>query len=120
MDELSAPKPARRRRQHSPEFKASIVAACRAPGVSVARIALDHGLNDNMVRRWIKAADADLAPVKPDFIPLALPAPALPMPPVSIQDSICIEVSRAGGTVTVRWPTSEVDRATAFLRELLL
>ncbi len=120
MDDLGVPHLPRRRRRHSPQFKARIVAACRAPGVSIARVALDHGLNDNMVRRWIKAADDAPAPAKPDFIPLALPAPATQTRSSSTQDSICIEVSRAGGTVTVRWPTSEAERATAFLRELLL
>ncbi len=120
MDQLSAPKPVRRRRRHSPEFKARIVAACQEPGVSVARVALEHGLNDNLVRRWIKASSAGATLVKPDFIPLALPAPSVATPPSVVDDVISIEVPRANGAVTIRWPASQAQLATAFLRELLL
>ena len=48
MDALSVPP--RRRRRHSPEFKAKVIAACQQPRVSVASVALEHGLNANMVR----------------------------------------------------------------------
>ena len=68
---LSVPKPIRRRSRHSPSFKSRIVAACEHSGASVARVALEHGLNDNMVRRWIEAANTEPAPVKPVFAPLA-------------------------------------------------
>lgn len=37
-----------------PELKRQIVAACQQPGASVAGIALAHGLNANLVRRWLK------------------------------------------------------------------
>jgi hypothetical protein len=84
-------------------------------------VALEHGLNDNLVRRWIKAASTETAaPIKPDFVPLALPASSVATPSTAADDVICIEVPRAGGTVTIRWPASQADRAAAFLRELLL
>ncbi|WP_413774368.1 transposase [Marinobacter sp. AN1] len=54
MNDLSVTKPYQRRRRFSREFKAEIVAQCLAPGASVSRIALDNGLNANMVRRWIR------------------------------------------------------------------
>ncbi|MBI2750944.1 MAG: transposase, partial [Burkholderiales bacterium] len=41
------------RRTHSPEFKAQVLAACARPGASVAAVALDHGLNANVVRKWL-------------------------------------------------------------------
>jgi transposase-like protein len=83
-------------------------------------VALEHGLNDNLVRRWIKAAADGPAPVQPDFVPLALPAPSAVTQATVADDAIVIEVPRAVGTVTIRWPASQADRATAFLRELLL
>ena len=33
----------RRRRQHSPEFKAELVLSCQQTSVSVAAIAMEHG-----------------------------------------------------------------------------
>ncbi|WP_020405465.1 transposase, partial [Hahella ganghwensis] len=53
---ISAPRSSRKRRQYSAEFKAKIIAACQQPGVSVSAIALDNGLNANLVRRWISDA----------------------------------------------------------------
>ena len=34
--------------------KARLVDACLAPGASVARLALDHGVNANLLRKWVK------------------------------------------------------------------
>ena len=43
----------RRRRTHSAGFKAKVVAACRAPGVSIAAVAMANGINANLARRWV-------------------------------------------------------------------
>src|SRR5688572_12424606 len=43
----------RRRRRHSAEFKAAVVAECGRRGVSIAAVALANGLNANLVRRWV-------------------------------------------------------------------
>ena len=40
--------------RRSPELKAAIVAECLAPGASVAAVALSHGVNANLVRKWIE------------------------------------------------------------------
>ncbi|WP_434718318.1 transposase [Paraburkholderia sp. A1BS-2L] len=42
-----------RRRRFDPQAKDELVQACLRPGVSVARIALEHGLNANLLRKWI-------------------------------------------------------------------
>ena len=57
------PKEKRRRRRHTPAFKAAAVAACRKPGASVAAIALELQLNANMLRAWIKESGS--APAVP-------------------------------------------------------
>src|ERR1700761_845739 len=83
----------RRRRRHSAEFKASVIEACRRPGVSIASIALANALNANMLRKWVIDAEqrepqgqpSGSAPVvaspahdAPSFMPLQLPAPQEP------------------------------------------
>ena len=45
----------RRRRQHSAEFKAELVAAALQPGASVSALALAHGLNANLLFAWRRA-----------------------------------------------------------------
>jgi len=42
------------RRAYSTAIKAEKVVASQQPGVSVAGLALAHGLNTNLLRRWIR------------------------------------------------------------------
>jgi transposase len=39
--------------RYDPEAKRELVEACLQPGVSVARMALEHGINANLLRKWI-------------------------------------------------------------------
>src|SRR6266540_3851869 len=41
------------RRTYPLQYKLDVVRQCCEPGVSVAGIALTHGINANLVRRWI-------------------------------------------------------------------
>ncbi|RZL86883.1 MAG: IS66 family insertion sequence hypothetical protein [Variovorax sp.] len=69
---------------YDPEAKAEIVRACMQPGVSVARIAMQFGINPNLVRTWIgKRRGTELArPIEPAsrldgvaaFVPLQIEA----------------------------------------------
>ncbi|MEX3968933.1 transposase [Paraburkholderia sp. EG286B] len=42
-----------RRRRFDPQTKQELVEACLQPNVSVSGMALEHGLNANLLRRWI-------------------------------------------------------------------
>ena len=72
VTELSRPLVIGRKRDgrtcYDPEAKRELVAACLRPGVSVARLALDHGINANLLRKWIDRyrgkPDAEAAPVR--------------------------------------------------------
>ena len=46
----------RSRRTYSKQFKAEVVAQCMAPGASVSAIALNHGINANVIRIWLPMA----------------------------------------------------------------
>ncbi|WP_414896362.1 transposase, partial [Roseateles sp.] len=98
----------RHRRLHSDEFKGNAVAACMQPGVSLAAVAMANGINANLLRRWVCAAEASLAGARPKALPAPKPvvptAPAvfvpvqLPtrMPPCDIR----VELRRGATTVT--------------------
>ncbi|WP_418230146.1 transposase [Burkholderia mayonis] len=43
-----------RRRRFDPQAKLELVQACMQPGVSVARMALEHAVNANLLRKWIR------------------------------------------------------------------
>lgn len=47
----------RRRRTHSSEFKAQVVASCSHPGISIAAVAMANGVNANLARRWVIEAE---------------------------------------------------------------
>ena len=49
------------RRRHSDELKAKVLAACDAPGASISGVALAHGLNTNLVRKWRSGRGAKFA-----------------------------------------------------------
>jgi hypothetical protein len=107
----------RTKRTYSADTKAELMAACLVPGASIAAIASAHGMNANVLHRWLQlerqsAPGAGLriktAAVKtpdqplPSFIPLplAVQAPA-PVPAV-----IQVEVRTGALVMTVTWPLS--------------
>ena len=36
------------------QFKAELVTACQRPGASIAVVALQHGVNTNVLDRWLR------------------------------------------------------------------
>jgi transposase len=52
--EISRYSTRRTHRTYTPEFKAELVAACQDPSVSIAALAGQHGMNANVLHRWLK------------------------------------------------------------------
>ena len=117
----------RPRRRHSAAFKATVVAACQHPGVSIAGIALANGINANLLRRWIHLASGmpntgtagQTRAVVTSFIPVQFEPEPQPTAMTPSASDIRIEVQRGASTVTVRWPTSVAAECGAWLREVL-
>jgi transposase len=105
-------------RAYPAEFKAQVVAECEQPGASVAKVALAHGLNANMLHTWRRDVRASPAGgrsgAQPEFVSLPVPAPTAPT-----TSSIRIELRRGATSVAVSWPTDAADACAAWLRELL-
>lgn len=117
----------RRRRTHSPQFKAAVVAACRQPGVSIASVALANRLNANLVRRWVDAQEHSGVPGRSDRVGKPTPSSASgePFIPITIEaskpstDSIQIELRRGTMAVKLAWPIGAAAECAAWLRDLL-
>jgi len=62
---------------YSREGKRALVEECLQPGVSVARLALTHGVNANLLRKWIKAYETSTTRTPPTSTKL-LPVIAMP------------------------------------------
>ena len=50
-----------KRRKYSAEFKREAIALTRQPGVSCRQIALDIGVNPNLLSRWKREAEQDVS-----------------------------------------------------------
>ena len=112
------------RRRYGSQFKAMVLAQCDEPGMSVAQVAMSHGINDNVVHRWrqldrqhslAQQAKTDGQPMA--FVPLALPAPACEEPQVSTE--VRLDIKRGAVTVGVAWPEKSLGELAGFVRELL-
>jgi transposase-like protein len=104
----------RQRTSYPKPFKAQIVQECLQPGVSMASVALRHGINANLVRKWIPAYRDHLAPALPAFVPMKLTPAIQP----DQQMSANIEVPFGQQKLTVKWPSSDPDGCARFVREL--
>ena len=116
MDTMATDKIATRR-HYSAELKTQVMAECGAPGASVAKVAMAHELNANIVHGWRKLArEASAPPVPaPQFVPVPMSPPAVPTEPEMIE----AELRRGNVTMRVRWPLSATADFGAWARELL-
>lgn len=116
--EMDASRSARRRR-YSAELKAEVLGQCDAPGASVAKVAMSHGINANVVHRWRQLArggGTKVAPPRREFVPV--PLVATPPPPEADRE-IRIELRRGATAMTIRWPLAAGAECAAWLRAWL-
>ena len=107
-----------KRRQYSAELKARVVAECDEAGASVAKVAMSHGINANIVHGWRQLARAGhlaVATKMSGFLPLPLGAISKPIVPTDIR----VELRRGDTTISIVWPTSAAAEFAAWTRELL-
>ena len=63
--------PIPKRRLYSPELKKQVVAETQGPGASVAGVALSHGINANIVHRWLRERAGQLPVAQSAFVALS-------------------------------------------------
>ena len=115
--EANASRP--QRRFYSPQLKGQVMQECRQSGASVAGVALSHGINANIVHRWLREhSQTALVPQSQAFVPVTLDEPAPGSTPPASPD-IRIEVQRANATIVVKWPLQGSAACAAWLREWL-
>ncbi len=113
------------RRRYSAEFKKEVALSCSEPNVSIARVALHHGLNANLLRRWVvehgvtggnrkaRQGGDSQPPALPEFVPVPIPPQTVPERPIQIQ------VLRGHTTVKIEWPAQAAGDCAAWLRDWL-
>ena len=120
------------RRRHSAELKTLVLEQCAAPGASVAKVAMSHGVNANIVHGWrklareregaaISPANTTTLPAKtaasvPQFLPVSMAQTTSPPAPVDIQ----IELRRGAAAMKITWPIAAAAECAAWMRELFI
>ena len=111
-----------RRRRYGDERKALVLAECGVAGASVAKVAMVHGINANVVHRWRQLAreGSQATAAKPrEFVPVAIAAQTPTPLPVHNRRDIEVELRRGAVTMKVLWPSSATADFAAWARELL-
>ena len=120
------------RRRHSADLKTLVLQQCAASGASVAKVAMSHGVNANVVHGWRKLArerdgialsppspttlPAQTAASLPQFVPVSMAQTTSPPAPVDIQ----IELRRGAAAMKITWPITAAAECAAWMRELFI
>ncbi|PAA02768.1 IS66-like element accessory protein TnpA [Pseudomonas fragi] len=102
----------RQRSSYPKSFKAQVVQECLQPGASISSVAISHGINANVIRKWL--------PLYRDQPPATLPAfiPVKVSPKKQAELSVIIELPFGEQTITVKWPSSDPEGCVRFVRGL--
>jgi len=106
------------RRRYDDELKAQVVAECGAAGASVAKVAMSHGINANVVHRWRQLARQARVPASApasEFVAVSLAPPRVAAPARDIQ----VQLRRGTTAMTITWPVSASSEFAGWMRELL-
>lgn len=114
-------------RRHPAQLRQQVLAQCEEPGASVAKVALPHGLNANVVHGWrtqqrnlhsdrgqrsgVNACAVEGA----EFIASLMRS----QPAAAILPDIRIELRRGATTVAIAWPSQAARECAAWLKEWL-
>jgi transposase len=131
-----------KRQQYSAQLKSHVVGEFEVPGASVARVAMAHGINANIVHSWRQIARTTLrstgtallpmtTPTPTHFVPAVLPSAVKP-PQHSVPHSsaalapatltphhIEVELHRGTTTLKLKWPVTAFAQLGAWTREVL-
>lgn len=128
--EISRYLTSRTRRTYTAQFEAELVAACQQPGVSIAALAGQHGMNANVLHRWLKEHDSsgchelvahspagapDTTSLITAFMPLQLP-PATPQPKAQ---EIKVELRKGALSMVVTWSISAAAECASWAAAIL-
>ena len=118
-------------RPHPAALRQQVLAQCDQPGASVAKVAMSHGLNANMVHGWRQQQrNSRSAPAQaygavdgvvgsavqdPAFVALSLGS----QPTAAAAPAIRIELRRGATTVAITWPSQAARECAAWLQEWL-
>ena len=121
----------RTRRIFATEFKQHLVELCLQPDTSVAKVAMQHQVNANLLHKWIRQSRSMVPSLTPpsipqtEFLPVILhPTPVkqeAPLPPVPEKKAVAhIRIPLHEAPSSARDQMIEIDWPVESVTELLL
>jgi len=122
----------RTHRTYTRQFKAEMVAAAKQPGASIAALAMQQGMNANVLHRWLKEHEQDArhqpvglsssgkslaATSAPAFIPIKLPTATVTYEPTACD--IKVELRKGAFSMIITWPASAAEDLAHWTRAVL-
>ncbi len=115
---MSTTNPAPRRRTYTTEFRQGLVAQCQ-PGVSVSRIALAHGINANLLRKWIdryrNQLPAAVAAEPSKLVAVQVELPVKVQAEAACSETIEISLTKRTTHINIRWPGNQAQACATWL-----
>ena len=106
---------------YDPQAKRELIEACLRPGVSVAKLALTHGVNANQLRTWMSKHQRQLSGSGSLLPSVATPASFIPVVSVSTQQPPIVLpelAARLPNGVRLEWSALPADQLAQVLRLL--
>lgn len=106
---------------YDPQAKRELIEACLRPGVSVAKLALTHGVNANQLRTWMTKHQRQLSGGGSLLPSAATPASFIPVVAVSTQQPPIVLpelAARLPNGVRLEWSALPADQLAQVLRLL--
>lgn len=133
----SAPTLKKPRRTFTAEFKHQLIQQCQQPDTSVAKVAMQHQINANLLHKWIRQSRSMVPPLtissipQTDFLPVILhptpvkqEAPPPPVPEKKATAHIRIPLHDEQGSVRdqmieIEWPVESATELLLLLQGLI-
>ena len=122
----------RTKRTYSADTKAELLAACSAPGASIAAVASAHGMNANVLHRWLKESSQPRLPIgngadtgatnvamAGQSVPSFIALPLLTKLAEQVEREIKVEVRKGGLVMAVTWPMSAASEFACWSASVL-
>ena len=125
------------RRTFTAEFKHQLIQQCQQPDTSVAKVAMQHQINANLLHKWIRQSRSMVPSLTPpsipqtDFLPVILhptpvkqEAPPPPVPEKKATAHIRIPLHDEQGSVRdqmieIEWPVESATELLLLLQGLI-
>ena len=102
----------RQRSSYPKPFKAQVVQEGLQPGATVSSVAIRHGINANVIRKWLPVYRDQAVTTLPAFVPVQ------PLPKRTVDEVVVIVLPLGSKSITVKWPASDPDGCARFIRSL--